>query len=646
MSNARPNYKDLELRVGFEIHQQLDTEHKLFCNCPTRLVSDEELRNSPRFVRFLRATKSELGEVDEAAAFEERRKRVFEYIAPSPASCLVELDEEPPHEMNREALLIGIAIAKALNANIVDEVHVMRKIVIDGSNTAGFQRTAIIALGGYIDDPEGRVGIQTIAIEEDAARKIEERNGIVVYSLDRLGIPLIEISTAPDVKSPEQARRVAEKIGLLLRLTGKVKRGIGTIRQDINISIKGAPKIEVKGVQRLELIPKVIENEVRRILGLLKIKEELLQRGVTEEQIQNRKPIDITDILLKSSSGFIKRSIRRGAKAYAVCLPKFGGILGRELQLNRRFGTELADYVRQWSGVGGLIHSDELPGYGIDKNIVESIKEKLGCGDNDAFVIVVDQEPKALDALNVVKWRCIEALRGIPRETRAANPDGTTRYMRPQPGAARMYPETDIPPITITEELLREAEKYRPPTPDEKAEEIIKKFAISRALAWQLIHSEYLNLFEELATEFGNKVPPTVIATTLVSTLKSLLAEGLDINKITDEHLRKLFAAVAQGKISKEAIPEVLKLWCKEPALTIDKIIDKLSLKPLTLEDLTRIVDEILMKHQDYVLSRGERAFGLIMGQVMKVVRGKIDGKTVAETVKKRLHEFLEKKIT
>ncbi|MEM4138937.1 MAG: Glu-tRNA(Gln) amidotransferase subunit GatE, partial [Sulfolobaceae archaeon] len=241
------DYKKLGLKVGLEIHQQLNTTHKLFCNCPTTLSEEY----TATLVRYLRPVMSELGEVDVAALFEWEKGKRYIYRLSRP-TCLVEYDEEPPHSINEEALKIAIAITLALGGEVVDEVYVMRKTVIDGSNTSGFQRTAIVGLGGKILDEEGVVGIQTIALEEDAARKISETSEEVLYNLDRLGIPLIEISTAPDIKTPEQAERVALKIGQLLRLTGKVKRGIGTIRQDLNVSIDGGVKTEIKGVQRLE----------------------------------------------------------------------------------------------------------------------------------------------------------------------------------------------------------------------------------------------------------------------------------------------------------------------------------------------------------------------------------------------------------
>jgi glutamyl-tRNA(Gln) amidotransferase subunit E len=268
---SKIDVRELGLRAGLEIHQQLDTSRKLFCSCPTHLVKENEPHDE--FVRQLRPTRSELGEVDIAALFEWRKGRLYHYHAPRSVSCLVEADEEPPHEINREAVVIGAAMALAFGSTIVDEVYVMRKIVIDGSNTTGFQRTAIIALGGAVSLPSGKkVGIQSIAVEEDAARKIAEKGRFIHYNLDRLGIPLIEVSTAPDLETPEEVYEAALTIGQMLRLTGRVKRGIGTIRQDLNVSIKGGVKTEIKGVQRLDLLPKIVLYEAIRQKRLLEIR--------------------------------------------------------------------------------------------------------------------------------------------------------------------------------------------------------------------------------------------------------------------------------------------------------------------------------------------------------------------------------------
>lgn len=638
------DYNRLGLVAGLEIHQQLNTKHKLFCNCETRLVKELDLANSVQFVRFLRATRSELGEIDAAAAFETQRGRRYIYVMPQDCSCLVELDEEPPHELNREALTIALAIAKALNARPVDEVHVMRKIVVDGSNTTGFQRTAIIALGGYIVDEEGVINIQTIALEEDAARKIAEETSSVTYALDRLGIPLIEISTAPDIRSPEQAKRVAEKIGLLLRMTGKVKRGIGTIRQDLNLSIQGSPKIEIKGIQKLELIPKVIQEEARRLVGLLMIKNELEKRGAKAEEIMAQTPIDITEYVKDCKSNIIQSGLRKGHRVYAIKLPYFDGLLGVELQTNRRFGTELADYAKQWAGVKGIIHSDELPNYGIDEQTIALIKKILNMGERDAFVIVVDEKEKALKALQVVKERACQALYGIPKETRGANEDGTTRYLRPQPGAARMYPETDVPPIKIDETILREAEKLVPPPIEIKMEELTKVYDLNIELAKQLLYSEYLNIFEELIKLY--KVEPKVIATLLTSILGELRSEGLDLSVLEDRHLHMIAKLIeSYGIKDKEALKNIISLIIKNPGISYEELKNVVAETRISEDEVRRIVRIKIGENLEEVKARGEKAFQFIMGKVMAELRGRIDGKTVASIVKEELAKIFKSSV-
>ena len=637
-SKIELDYKSLDLKVGLEIHQQLDTKHKLFCNCPTILVEKESI---DLFERRLRPTQSELGEVDIAAYFEWKRGRVYDYEAPRNASCLVETDEEPPHMLDREALEIALATAMALNSRIVDEVHVMRKVVIDGSNTTGFQRTAIIALGGYIDVDGKRVRIQTICLEEDAARKVWEKGNHVGYRLDRLGIPLIEIATGPDMHTPEEVEKVALTIGQLLRLTGKVKRGIGTIRQDLNISIRGGVKTEIKGVQRLDLLPKVVEYEVLRQLRLLEIRDELKRRGLKEEDIKFN-PIDVSQVFKNTKSKVILRALRTGGKAYALVLPKFKGLIGVELQPKRRFGTELAEYARFWGGVGGIFHTDELPAYGITKEEVDRLYEVTKANpETDAIILVADKEEKAIEALKAVWNRAREALKGIPKETRAANPDGTTRYMRPQPGAARMYPETDIPPIEITPELIERAKKLVPEHPRVKIEKYVKEFKLSPELAKQLLKTVHIDLFEELATKYGDKVPATVIAYTLTSTLKSLKSEGVPVENLSEEDICEVIRLVAEGVISKEAIPKVLEYKAKSPTKSLRDIVKELGLRAISIEDVEKLVEKTVSELRDVIMKKKERAMGIVMGRVMSVLRGRVDGKIVADIVMKKIKKVI-----
>lgn len=628
-------YVNMGLRVGLEIHQQLNTEHKLFCKCPT-ILKDEK----PQIIieRKLRPTQSELGEIDPAALFEYRRGRKYIYEVYEDATCLVELDEEPPHELNPEALEIALKIALMLKAKPVDEVHVMRKIVIDGSNTTGFQRTAIIALDGEIEDEEGNIEVKTICLEEEAARKIEEKEDKVVYRLDRLGIPLIEIATTPNIKTPSQAKRVALKIGQIMRATGKVKRGIGTIRQDLNISIRDGARVEIKGVQELNLIPKIIENEVQRQRELLKIRDELVRRGLKSEEIKNEF-IDVTDIFKETESKIILRKLRNGGRVYALKLPKFKGLLGWEIQPNRRLATEMSERAKFWARVGGIIHTDELPKYGITRKEMDELKTKLKANEMDAIVIVVDDEKKCIEALKAVADRAREALKGVPEETRAINPDGTTHYSRPMPGAARMYPETDVRPIVLTKEYLDKLRRELPEHPEETIRRYIENYKLSRKLAEEMLNSPRRMLFEKMVNEIN--VDPTLIASTLEYTLNMLKREGKNIEKIRENHLKDIFKLIAKNSISKEAVPDILRWIADHPDKTVNEVVKELGLRKMTREEIERIVKIKIEENMNILKSRKEKAFGIIMGIVMREVKGKADGKTVNEIVR----EIIKKKL-
>jgi glutamyl-tRNA(Gln) amidotransferase subunit E len=634
------DYNEIGLKVGLEIHVQLNTKHKLFCNCLTSLVDED---SEDVFERELRPAKSELGEVDPAALLEWKKRRKYEYHAPRKASCLVEADEEPPHELNREALTIALAVAKAFHMWIVDEVHVMRKIVIDGSNTTGFQRTSIIALDGYLEEAGRKIGIQTLCLEEDAARKQGEEAGKVKYRLDRLGIPLVEIATAPDIHSPGEAERVALKIGQTVRLTGKAKRGLGTIRQDLNVSIKGGAKTEIKGVQYLYLIPKVVEYEALRQLRLLEIRDELRRRGVSPEQITGE-IFNVTEVFKNTRSKIIRRIIgRRHYGVYAVILPGFKGLVGKEVQPGRRFGTELADYARVWGGVGGIFHTDELPAYGISSEEVEALYSHLRASrEKDAIILVADREDKAREALKAVVERAKQAFQGVPEETRASQPDGTTKYMRPRPGSARMYPETDIPPVEITDELLREAEAMVPEPPEVKLKRFTEEYGLSRPLAETVLNDLRLDLFEHLVEKLGGRLSSTLIATTITNTLKMLKGQGVPVENITDEHIEKVLTFVAEGKIAKEAIPKLLEALAANPNRDPLEMAKELGLISMSTEELDKIIEDAITSNMEKIKSNPHRAFKLIMGIVMGKVRGRIDGKIVAEHVKNKLKPYIE----
>ncbi len=617
----------MEVKIGFEIHQQLATK-KLFCSCPSELTEAEA---DAKVTRRLRPTQSELGEIDRAALEEFLKGRYYEYEVNHSNACLVELDEEPPHEPTEEAIDVALEIAALLNAQVVDEIHFMRKLVIDGSNTSGFQRTAIVAFDGFIETSQGRVGIPTICLEEEAARKVRQEGKKVVYRLDRLGIPLVEITTSPDIKTPEQAKEAARKIGDILRATGKVKRGIGTIRQDINISIEEGARVEIKGVQELDLIPEIITKEIERQKKLIEVKKEI-ERRVRKEDI-SFKIEDLTEIFNNCKSSIIKKVLKNRGKVLGIKLKGFSGLL------KGRLGPELAGYARVKAGVGGIFHSDELPSYGIEAEEVEAVRKALKLSKEDAFVLVAEREGKAKKALKAVYDRALLAFEGVLEETRMAKKSGDTAYMRPLPGAARMYPETDIPPVAISYEKLQKIKSELPELIEEKAERLAKVYNLNRELAEQLARSQYSEIFERVAE--SNKNFASFAASVLLSTLKEIKREGFNVEAIPEEKIEEVLRSCASGKVAKEAVVEVLKALAGKPDAELEAVLESLGLKGLGEEELREIVRKVLKERKDFIRERGEAAEKPLMGVVMKEVRGKADGKLVNKVLKEELQSFL-----
>jgi glutamyl-tRNA(Gln) amidotransferase subunit E len=623
------DYEKLGLKVGFEIHQELDT-NKLFCNCPSTLREEEP---PIKVRRRLRPTQSELGEIDRAALAEAIKGKGFRYHVYPDTICLVELDEEPPHPLNEKALDIALETALLLNAKPVDEAHTMRKTVIDGSNTCGFQRTTLVATDGHVDTAKGRIRIPTICLEEDAARKLGEDAELVDYRLDRLGIPLVEIATGPDFFDPYTPAEVALHIGQILRATGKAKRGIGTIRQDINISISGGARQEIKGVQELGLISTVIEREVQRQVALLEIRDELKRRGAGKI---GKEFVDVTRVFLKSQSRVMNNAIRAGGVVLSLKLPKFGGLIGKELQPGRRFGTELADYAKLYGKVGGIFHTDELPAYGISPEEVQKLKEVTKAAPEDAIVLVADVKERAESALSAVVDRANEALEGVPEETRRALPDGNTEFMRPLPGAARMYVETDIPPIPITEDRLKRIAKRLPELPEQKRRRFIRNYGLSDELARRMSLSEHAALFEDLVKKY--KVEPTLVASTLEETLVSLRREGVSVEGIQRAVLEELFQFISEGKLVKEAIPEVLKQVSKGGS--VRDAIKELGLERMSEAEVRKLISEVVKANRKLIENRGKEALKPLMGIVMAKVRGRADGKLVHKLLAQELKKL------
>jgi len=614
------DYEALGLVAGLEIHQQLDTATKLFCACPTERREPEEA--SRTFSRYLHPTKSELGKLDEAAVEESRVDREFEYLA-FDTTCLVEEDDEPPHRIDDEAIDVALQIAALLDMTAVDQAHVMRKIVVDGSNTSGFQRTSLVGQDGEIETSDGPVGVEDLLLEEESAGRVEETDGGVRFSLDRLGIPLVEIGTKPDINSPEQAREAAERIGMLLRSTGSVKRGLGTIRQDVNVSIADGARVEIKGVQALDQIEDIVRLEAGRQVELLDIAAELRDRDATVGDTQ-----DVTAVFEGTDSGVIQSAVTAGGHVTAVPLYGFDGLVGHEIQPDRRLGTELSDHAKR-HGAGGIFHTDELPAYGVTEDEVAALRDAVDAGPDDAVAIVADDAETAELAIDAVAERAETAIDGVPEETRDATQEGTTRYLRPLPGAARMYPETDVPPVE-----LDPADVDLPELLTEKVERYQADYDLDAGLAEQVAYGRRMTLFESVV-EAG--VDATFAAGVLEGTLTELRRDDVPVERLTDDHLRAVLLLVADGDLAKEGVDEVLSTLAEQPDLTAEAAVEEAGLAGVSEAEVREAVSEVVERNADQVESEGMGAFSALMGECMGALRGKADGEIVSDVLREEI---------
>jgi glutamyl-tRNA(Gln) amidotransferase subunit E len=509
--------------------------------------------------------------------------------------------------------------------DVVDQAHVMRKLVIDGSNTSGFQRTTLVAQAGEISTSEGPVSIEDLLLEEESAQRVEATENGVRWSLDRLGIPLVEIGTGPDIASPAQAQEAAETIGMLLRSTGKVKRGLGTIRQDVNVSIADGARVEIKGVQALDQIDEIVRLEVRRQVELLDVRDRLKERDAAVGD-----PEDVTDVFADTDSGVIAGALSDGGEVRAVRLAGFDGLVGHELQPDRRLGTELSDHAKR-HGAGGVFHTDELPAYGVSEGEVAALREAVDAGPEDAVALVADNPETARLAIDAVAERARAAIEGVPEETRDALEDGTTRYLRPLPGAARMYPETDVPPVDPDP-----SEVEVPELLTEKTERYQTEYGLDAGLAEQVAYGRRFTLFESAV---GKGVDPTLAANTLESTLTELRRDDVPVARLTDEHLMDVLLLVDDGDLAKEGIGDVLTVLSEEPHLTAEEAVEEAGLAGVGDDEVREAVAEVVDRNAEQVEEEGMGAFSALMGEAMGALRGKADGEQVSDALREEIQK-------
>ena len=624
------DFEKIGLKVGLEIHQQLDTKKKLFCKC--RPIESDEY--TEKFSRSLRTAKSELGKLDPAALFEKTKSKKINYYANSQSSCLVEKDEEPPHDLDHDAKKISLLISSMLESKIFSEIHVMRKTVIDGSNTSGFQRTMLVSQGGNLKVGEKKIGVQAVCLEEDAAKLLSNEQNETNYSLDRLGVPLVEIALEPVSTKPSEVKEIALTLGRLLRATRMVKRGIGTIRQDVNISVMNSGVVEVKGVQQLDQLEKIISYESKRQHGLILIAEKLKKLSIT---ITKEDVIDVTEIFKDCDSKIIQNAMKLNAKIKAIRMRNFSGLFGFEPYPEIRLGKEIGQLVR-FFGIGGVFHSDELPNYGINNSDVDKVRKHLELVDGDGFLIIAGEDSKLDYAVNSIVKRIQDAADGVPAETRAATQEGETIFLRPRPGASRMYPETDIPSVSVMPEEVKLAKDNIPKSWDESIAEIQQKYDLNLQLSEQIFDSEYLELFEKICQNEKNS--PNFVASILCSSITNMGRQGLDVTLLKPEHIIEAFGLLAADKIPKESLEIIFENIMSGKSENVSMAMQSADVSSMDRDELNGILDQVIQNNMELVKKLGDKAITTLMGIAMKEVRGKASGKIVNDLLHKKISEL------
>ncbi len=647
----------LGFMCGIEVHQQLATGklHSRQEGILFDVTTDSIPKDWPSVQRRLRAASGEGGQMDVAAKFESRRNRRFVYYQ-SPNAGLIELDDQPPKPHDDEAMHIALTVSAMMNCRPVGLMQAMRKTVVDGSNTSGFQRTTLVATDGNLNTKTGTVGIDVLCLEEDSARKITSEltdDGEIVYwNLDRLGIPLIEIATAPDIQTPEHAKETAEMLGRTLRDTRSVRRGLGSIRQDLNVSIRCGDRVEIKGCQDLDWIPKIIELEMIRQWHFFQLANHLRtihqlpllsnDRDVPSESVTSMvaeklplKLVDVSTIFAQSNSSMVQNGLKKGHMMLALPLPGFSGLIGKKTigmhgAQNPRLGREFAGAAKL-AGVAGVFHSDELPAYGIEAEEVKLIVNTID--GVQAFVLCLAPKWQAKLALESVHKRAIQAFERIPQEVRqvvvkrGAPEDGTTSPMRPLPGGARMYPETDIPVYSLSEQYWQDVIDHLPMSLDERMDRM-NAYQISQDQRIQLVNRELDDAF----VLYVDNLPAKAWASML-----------LELNG-EPTLMALVLKAKEQGYVTKEGLQDLLDAFVgQNPALeTIAEVAESLGLKPADASDLATVVEKVVSERLEFVKERGLGALGPLMGMVMKEFGGAADGKAVSELLKSSIERNLK----
>jgi len=617
------DYSRIGFKSGLEIHQQLLTEKKLFCRCPSAQYSKDY---NAEILRHMRPTLSEMGVYDGTALMEFKTRKNIIYRINRNTICTYEMDDTPPFLINEDALDIALGIGMLYDCNIVDELHIARKQYLDGSIPTGFQRTAIFALDGKIPYKDRTVKIVQMSIEEDSCREVNDIGHERIYFTDRLGMPLIETVTNPAMRTPQEVAEVAWICINLVRSTNRVRRGMGAAREDVNVSVEGGTRIEIKGVSKISKIPLLTYNEAMRQWNLLRLRDELKKRGINTSSFK-AEVFDITSIIKNPHYQPIVDAIKSNLKINCVVLKGFAGLLNWQTQTLTYFSREISDRVRViacLTKIPNIIHSDNK-GDTITSSDWQKVKKFVNATDDDTMVIVWGSKEDVKTASDEIIIRAREATIGIPSETRQALSDGTNGFERILPGADRMYPDTDLPPQNITKKRLDKIKAWLPEKYWER-KKWYKTLCIPDDVIDELSISPYATVFKKSLEEW--KVKPTTAAVVLIQYPKRLKKEGRDVGILNNEVIGKILKLYADNVLPRDAILSVMRNTIEMGLFSYEIIPEPINEKQLDIKIKAALKSVTKLK-----LRKEENKEHLLMGILMRKLRGRVSALIVAEKV-------------
>jgi len=630
------DYQRIGFKSGLEVHQQLLTKSKLFCRCPAGVYHGDDDFDA-EVIRHMRPTLSELGEYDGTALMEFKTRKNITYRLNNESACTYEVDDTPPFRIDREALEIALEISLLSKLNIVGEVHITRKQYLDGSIPTGFQRTAILGVEGEIQLKHKKVRLIQLSIEEDSCREISDVGHERVYKTDRLGMPLIETVTHPDMVTPDELAEAAEYIRFLNRSTGKVRTGMGAGREDVNVSCAGGSRVEIKGVAHNSWIPRLSHNEAFRQWALLNIRRLILERNLSLDSWKmSHREIDysMTDLLAPP----LRKKLNQRLKVVAINLPGLNGLLSHFLQPGQVFAHEIIHRLKVIACIErpNMTYSEDLEPI-LTEDEFQRIREFLGANENDAQIILWGPGEDIPTALETIDERLRMAFIGVPEETRKSLPDGTTIFERVLPGSDRMYPDTDSAPIPLSVEYIESLGKNLPPDISDRYAQL-KDWGIPED-AWRYILSKNMvPLIQRICDDQGYE--HNYIGAYLGHTFKHIEGQRGVHKNFSYEKIYEMFRYIREKQLKPSIAKHMMPVIYEFPDMQFSSVLTSINFKKRTLTEILEPVDFLLEKFQAKPAVPGSRdEINWIMGQLHHQALGNVDLSRLHQQVSRRIEQ-------